>query len=137
MAANPAFVEDVLDAYIAADAPVFKAMLVNSDYIPDPASEAGTETAATFEIAAVARVELTGVAVVNNDPEIGLLADSVVFLGLPAETTDVGGIVIYVEGATEADNVIVSWDLDEGPFDPPAGNLTYIVDPAGFAVFSV
>lgn len=135
MPANPGFIQSVLADYLVG-APVFKAMLVDSTYVPDPANETGTATAATHEIPGVARVRLANVALLPGDGEVGINADDVVFAGLADGVTDVGGVVIYVEGASEALNQIVAWDLDDGPFDPPAGNLAYVVDDAGIVVFT-
>lgn len=132
MAANPHFIENVITGYLATT-PVFKALLVDPDYAPT-IDDVGTETAAAHEIVGVARPELAGVAVSLVDPDVQLTCDNLEFDALDG-TTDVGGVVIYVEGASEAENLIVSWDLDDGPFTPPAGVLTYVVDD-GFAIFS-
>lgn len=137
MAANPNFIGAVLSAYIGTASP-FKAMLVGPDYTPDPASESGVSGAAAHEIAGVARIDLANVTVATDTEEARLVCDNLVFDGAGLDgTPDVGGVVIYEElGATDDDHLIVSWDVDDGPFTPPAGPLTYIVDD-GFAIFSV
>lgn len=137
MAANPNFIEAVLTAYLATASP-FKAMLVGPDYTPDPASEAGVAGAAAHEIAGVDRITLANVTVTTDTEEARLVCDNLVFDGAGLDgSPDVGGVVIYEEkGATDADQLIVSWDVDDGPFTPPAGPLTYIVDD-GFAIFTV
>lgn len=143
MAVAPPFINALLYTFMnTAPAPVFKAILVDSSYVPGATSEGGgeqgTDVAATHAIPDVARPTLSNVAIFTNpDGENALTCDPITFAALADGVADVGGLVIYVEGSgAETDNLMVASDVDDGPFDPPAGDLIYDIDPSGFVVFT-
>lgn len=130
---NPTFLYIVLNSVYFNSNPVIKAALVTPSFSPAP-PVLGTISVTDNEVAGVARVTVANAYSGQPTSEgVRLHCDDLVFAGLDGSTV-VGGVVLY----DETHDQIIAWDMSDSPFTPPAGDLTYTVDPdTGFAAFTV
>ena len=130
------FVDDVFAAYAAAND--FKAMLVQSTFVDDPDDHFRSAITAD-EIAATGYtaggVAVTGVAFAYDSAEdqVQMTFDPVEF-GSIVPSTDLVGIVVYVDNGSSATDVLIGADVFGDTEVEDVTNFIYEHGAAGFVV---